>query len=360
MQKIRILTLFIILAAILSLSVFANPPDIPEIFSQEISFSDISDISENSQKVTDALDINAFSKYFISHLKNIIGQIFSPFLTLLAIILLSSVSEIFCLSFTKSEYLCFATDAVVCVNVFTLILPLIKSVSDFLNLNTAFLSSMISTQTIILSTGGLASTAAVSSAASSFLIGVIQLLCISFVLPCVKALLSLDAIGVLSKSLDLSGVISFIKGFCSWALGLLFALFGGIYSASIAVSSGTDRLFIRGLRFSAARLIPVAGALVSESMQTVLAGISVIKNTAGGFGIAYIIYAFVPVLMKILAVKIIIMLSSASAKIAGAKRQAKLLSGVGSTLNLLLAVSIFASVSGILVFAVFMNISVSS
>ena len=99
--------------------------------------------------------------------------------------------------------------------------------------------------------------------------------------------------------------------------------------------------------------------MVSESLKSVIAGINMIKSVTGGFGIAYVLYTVIPPLCSVLIVKFIILACSFLAKLVGEKKHAAFLDGVGGALNVLLACVIFASVSGILIFAVFISTAIN-
>jgi hypothetical protein len=166
---------------------------------------------------------------------------------------------------------------------------------------------------------------------------------------------AISAVSALSSSIDLSGVINFVKSFCTWGLGVLFAVFGGVHSVAVKISSGADTLAVRGIRFTAARLIPVAGNMLSESLGTVVSGINVIKGASGGLGIAFILYSLIPAVCAVFNVKLIILSAAFCSKLMGQRKHTGFLEGINSALNILLAVCLFSSVSGILIFAVFIN-----
>lgn len=97
------------------------------------------------------------------------------------------------------------------------------------------------------------------ASSSAFTVGLMQILSSGVILPCAKLVLALGVLSSLSKTLDLSGVINFIRNFCTWGLGVLFAVFGGVHAAAIRISAGADSAAFRGIRFTAARLVPIAG-----------------------------------------------------------------------------------------------------
>lgn len=349
MKKVVIL---IIIVLLLFIPVTANN-DIPEVLTKEHNFS-TPNIDTNS-KVTDSLMPENIFKYFFSSLKKSILEIPVTLSTLIVIIFLSSVTGIFVKSTSLSKIPEYCSVFAVILLCFNLLEPLINTVSIYLENYISFMTSMISTLTVILSSSGNASTALTTSSSAAFAIGITQVCSLNLILPLAKTLICLSVISTLSQTLDLSGIINFIRSTCAWGLGALFAVFGGVHTAAVHISSSADSLVLRSIRFSAARLIPVAGNMISESMRTVASGIKIIKTTAGGIGIAYILYSLIPVITAILAVKMIILVSIFADKLIGKKLYTQFLEGVNASINILMGICIFSSVSGIIIFAVFMN-----
>lgn len=326
-------------------------------------YSDISDIPDLSAKSCDAITAlmpeNIFD-FFLSCINDSFSGISKPTLTLIAIIMLSSIINIFAenLSVYVStlDLACLLGVMLVC---FSLVKPLVVTVSNYLSDYIIFINSISSTLSVILTSSGNVTAAAASSSSAAFAMGITQIMSVNILLPCARSVIALSAINTLSQSINLSGVINFIKSFCTWGMGVLFAIFGGVHSAAVKIAESADSLAIRGIRFSAARLIPVAGNMISESMKTVISSMNIIKSTTGGLGIAYIIYSLVPAVCSVLCVKIVILAALFFSKLMGRDKQTAFFDGINSSLNILLSVCIFASVSGIIIFAVFMNTTVN-
>ena len=136
-------------------------------------------------------------------------------------------------------------------------------------------------------------------------------------------------------------------------------VFCGVLSLQTFISAGADSLAMRGMKFTAAKLIPVAGGMVSESLKTVVAGAGYVKSVAGTAAITYIIYAIMPTLCGILAVKLLFYLSGIFASLSGQKELQTYLNSVGSALNLLYAVCAVLCASFIIMLAIFIKTSVS-
>ena len=144
-----------------------------------------------------------------------------------------------------------------------------------------------------------------------------------------------------------------------WGAGLIMTLFCGILSIQTHISCGADTLALKGVKFTAARLIPVAGGMISESLKTVLAGVSFIRGISGAAGIAFILYSVIPPIAAVLVLKLICIIGSMCAKIMGISPQCSYLEALHGTLNLLFAVLMCCAASFIIMLAIFMKTAVS-
>ncbi len=347
---------FIVIIFLVSSQVSANTTEsykLPDILTGTTDFS-FPDIQANKEVSDTLLPQNVFS-HIISYFKKSVSEIPSVFASLITVIFISAVTGIFTKKSSIGKFAGYISLFTVMLLCFKLLLPLINTVSQYLEKYIAFMTSMISTMSVLLTSSGNTSAALTTSSSAAFAVGVTQILSVNLVLPLVKTVIALSVITALTSTLDLSGVINSIRSVCTWGLGALFAIFGGVHTVAVNISSKADSLAVRGLRFSAARLIPVAGNMISESLRTVVSGINIIKSTAGGIGIAYIIYSLVPTICAVIVVKLIILAGIFTDKLVGNKLHISFLEGINSALNILLGICIFTAVSGIIIFAVFMN-----
>ena len=109
-----------------------------------------------------------------------------------------------------------------------------------------------------------------------------ELISCSVILPLSKAICVLTTVNAVNRRLNFTGLCSFLKSLCLWIMGLCFTMFTGLLSLQTILNSACDNLAMKGLRYSASKLIPIAGGLISDSMRTVISSVCFIKS-AGGF-----------------------------------------------------------------------------
>ena len=312
--------------------------------------------AEHSKRAAEALKPQNILIYMLDGVKEILSGSCTGLALMLAVVFIASFTEIFSKNlgsaYVISDFISLLTLMLLCLDMIT---PLLLSVTGFLDKHTSFMTAMTSTSAVLLSASGSAGSAAVSSVSASFITAFTQICSVNIILPAVKVIIVLSSVGAISKSLDLSGIISFLKSFCLYGTGLLFAVFLSVHALTLDIASGSDSLIFKSLRFTAARLIPIAGGMISESIKTVLAGMNVIKKSAGGIGIAYIIYTAIPAVISVLSVKTAIVITLAVSRLFSVRKHAHFLDGLNGACNLLLSICIFAAFSGIIILAVFMK-----
>lgn len=318
------------------------------------------DVTAMSAKASEALSPKAFFTHGFESLYGTLHTGLSLLTPLLAVILASAILDIFTshlgTSGTLLDFACLLGGVTLVLDAVS---PVIQTVELFLEDQLSWMTAANTSIGLLLTSSGEVSTAAASGSANAFSIVLTQVLSIGIVLPCARTVLALGILGTFTKSMDISGVISFLKSFCTWGLGVLFALFGCVQAVALRASTAADTSLLRGIRFSAARLIPVAGNMLSESFHTVLAGIQLIKSTTGVIGIAYLLYMLIPPLCSVLCLKLSILCGTFCARLVGVRKLCSFLDSVGAALNILIAICLFASVGGIVSFAVLLQTSVS-
>ena len=109
----------------------------------------------------------------------------------------------------------------------------------------------------------------------------------------------------------LAGIGKLIRTLCTWGLGLLMTIFVGITSIQGIVGATADGVAGKAVKYSVSTLIPVAGKYLSDSADTVLGSLSIIRNTAGiGIVVGTVIICAVP-LLQIVAVAFIYKIAGA-------------------------------------------------
>ena len=303
-----------------------------------------------SDTLTQLFSAKTVTDYLIRLLAACFAKNGGPVTVMAAIVLLAAVIGIFAppdaARLPNVICLCAMTSSV-----FSLVVPLLDVIETYLRTLSAFITGVSASFSLLDAASGYMSTAAVTKSAGAAVTAICETVSVGVVLPCVRVILALSALGILSDGVNVSGITSFLRSFCLWGLGILFALFGCVHAVLVKVASGADEYLLRSARVSASRLIPVAGGLVADCLESVLGAMKQIRTGAGGLGIAYLVFTLLPPLASVLAVKAVLLFVGFFAKTLGQNRLVSLLDGIGSALNLLLALVLFAFAGGTVIAA---------
>ena len=344
---------------ILLFSVFLVPvckgEKIPEILNSGLEITDADSVISSNELVLEALNAQNVFSYFYESVKSGFSAIRKTLAVITAVMFISALISVFEKNLASGgEILGFASLLSVMLLTLDVIKPIYTSIVNYISSYSAFLTAMSGTMVLSESFTRPVSSAA-GAASCAFIVSLIQQLAVNIIIPLSKIVLSLSVLSSIMSGNQLSGINNFIKSFCIWFLGVLFALFSGIQSAIIKISTANDSLIFRGLRFSAAKLVPVAGNMLSESIKTVSAGVALINNVCGGFGIAYLIYVSIPVFVSVFIVKFSVLALLLISITANLPKHASFFDGVNSSINIILAIVLFSAVSGIIIFSAFIS-----
>lgn len=131
-------------------------------------------------------------------------------------------------------------------------------------------------------------------------------------------------------------------------LGLAGTVFTGVISVKDLLADSADSLASRSVRFLVGKSVPVVGGVVSESYTAFIAGVKLIKNSVGVFGIAAVALTVLPVLITLGAWSLSFYASISVCEAFGCRG----ISSVFSILRDAFTVSIAVIVFGVLLFTV--------
>lgn len=330
------------------------------ILSLTVKCNSLDDMIDEAEKLTESLSIEGMLNMLLSNMGEKLKSLMKSFSVCFAIITASIVFSSLKSSFSTNQAL--FDNISTCLIILSTAIPLnncFSVCSEHLEALCGYMIAFIPTSILLYTASGSTFTAALSSSSVPIIISIIQVLSTSIVLPIIKSICSLTIVNTLCKKSNFSGLTAFLKTTCLWIIGLGFTLFTGVLSLQSILQSELDNLTIKGLKYGAARLIPIAGGMISESMRTVITSVSFIKSVTGVSGIVFIIFTIIPNLCTLLATKFLFGILSAFAKGTSQDTTHTFLNALGGIFNILSALIIGVSIAFIIVFAVFMKTGVT-
>ena len=181
-----------------------------------------------------------------------------------------------------------------------------------------------------------------AAAVNSAIIGCTQLfsqLAANFLAPLCGAILGVSTAGAVHPQLKLDKIGALIKKFVIWGLTLVMTVFMGVLSIQTAISAASDNAAVKTAKFMVSQGVPIVGGTVSDAVNTLQTGISILKSSVGVYGIIAAAAVIVPVLTGLFCYKIAIILAQNMAEIFDLKELAALFKSCGAIVTIIIAIT---------------------
>lgn len=180
----------------------------------------------------------------------------------------------------------------------------------------------------------------------------------SNVIPVMSAVLvAVCSAGAVNPYMSLQGIGRTL----SRAITLLMAFVAGIFVAVLSVrgviAGAADSVTIRGFRFLIGNTVPVVGSAIGEALNSVVAGIGLIKSTAGMLGIMGITVINLPVLVNIILWKGALFVMGVTADITGNSEIKGFSESLSGVISVITGALCFVSLVFILSIAIILTVS---
>lgn len=211
--------------------------------------------------------------------------------------------------------------------------------------------------TLMLTTGSIAS-AGVIQPIILFMITLIGNFIVNIVIPITLVSTALGIISQLSNKVQIDKLSKFLKSSTVWALGVILTLFVGVASLESTLSQSVDAVTSKTAKAAVSNFIPIVGKILGDAVDTVMGCSVILKNALGAVGVVIIIGICIVPIIKLVTLMAMYYLCSALCQPIADAKIIKLLSQMGDTFKLLLAV--LSSVSIMLIIGVTLIIKISN
>lgn len=190
-------------------------------------------------------------------------------------------------------FACFTIICTIALKVFSIALEysinVVMAMTDFITkFNPLFV--------LMLATSGHSVTAAALHPVLSGAVYVLSLIVKKWVVPLIVIQTVLSIVNYMNDSISISGFCKLIKSFVKWILALSFTLFTGICATYGFGLPAIDELSTKTMKFAVSGLVPVVGSCLSDSVDTVISGGQLMKNSVGsGAVIVLCLICLVPI-----------------------------------------------------------------
>ena len=181
---------------------------------------------------------------------------------------------------------------------------------------------------------------------------------VNVIIPIVLVSTALGIISQISERVQIDKLAKFFKSSTIWILGVILTLFVGIASLEGSLSSSIDGVTAKTTKAAVSNFIPVVGKILGDAVDTVMGCSLILKNALGVVGVIIIIGICIVPILKLATLMTVCYLGSALCQPIADGKVIKLLSHMGDTFKLLLAV--LCSVSVMLIIGVTLIVKVSN
>jgi len=294
------------------------------------------------------------ASFFISGIKKELKGFASlcAFIVLCAFLRLNG--RFFTQSTTVTDYVC-----ILCISgyLYVFVADTLNYVTRAVHEMDTFMSAMLPVMTTLYTVSGNAASALSQSAGIYTALTLFEKINAAFLTPLFGFLFGLSIMCRIS-SVDLSGVVKFIKNFIIRTCITVMTLFISVLFFQSTLSGAADTLAMRGAKY-AVSLVPIIGALVGEATRTVAASIGVIKTSAGAFAAVAVLYTSLIPAAALIIKKTILSMCAVAGRIMGAVAEAELIEDINAVMSILLALVLSVGVFFILAVTIFVKTAVA-
>lgn len=191
--------------------------------------------------------------------------------------------------------------------------------------------------TLIITTGNIVTSSLVEPILL-FLITFIGNFIIDVIIPILLASTILGIVSKISEHVQIDKLSKFLKSSTVWVLGVILTIFVSVLSIEGSLSSSVDGLTAKTAKAAVSSFVPVVGKILGDAVDTVIGCTSILKNAVGVIGVIVIIGICITPIIKLAILMAMYYIGSALCQPIADKKIVKLLSQMGDTFKVLLAI----------------------
>jgi len=213
----------------------------------------------------------------------------------------------------------------------------------------------------VLAAAGVASGAVTSSGvvytAVLFVIDILLTLIAEVMTPLVWAYIALLTAGGATGNSGLLKLAKTLKTAVSGILKIVLSLFVGYLMVGGVISGTTDAMAVKTVKLTLSSVIPVAGGVIADAAEAVVAGAGIVRSAAGVFGVLSVLAMVIVPFLRLALQALVYRAAALLAGVVGTAGLDPVLEGLGDAFSLtlgltgtsaaLLLIGIFAAAAGV-------------
>lgn len=220
-------------------------------------------------------------------------------------------------------------------------------------------NAMLPVLAALLAAGGNTASAAATGGGLLLFLNLAENLMAEFFLPLAAALCGLSAVVWLPERGRIRGLFACLRRVLTFSLALFGTVFTAVFGAQTLLAAGADSVSARAVKFAVGNALPVIGGVIGDSVRTVAAGLSYLRDTVGLLGILLTLLPLAVPLLTLFLHRAVLLIGGAAAELLGCGEEQKMLEEYASVSGLLLAMVAGAAVCFIYALIIFVRISLA-
>ena len=350
MKKIFFISLLIILVFQISTTVYAQ-----ENAFYSDSINEILDqIPKDSKTILDELGLNDYTfdelnNVTIDDIWKMITSVFNgclktpteTLILLFGIIIISAV----CLCYISNNNMQILFESitviVISLTVFSVLMSCIERAVTALNSVCTIMKVLVPIISAISSFSGNPALSVSYNAITVYASEILGAVCSDFLTPVLMNFTVLSVCIIFNPAIKGENILSAIKKVINMLLGLCASVFTGISGIKSLLSSGADKISVKGIQFLLGSSVPVVGGALSDGLSSVLATINLMKSSLGVTGIIILLILVLPVICELTLWSFVMSVSSYICNIFSQNKTESVLSSFKFVITMLISIILF-------------------
>ena len=301
--------------------------------------ADISEILNSA--ISGKVDNSKIYKKILNILGTEVQTGIKSLLSILAIIIIHSILKSISESLENDSiskliyYVQYIAIVTIIMSNFSDVINLVKQTSNNL---IGFMNTLIPVLVSLMLYTGSITTTSILEPIILFLINFIGNLIQNILIPIILIIASISIISKISDQVQVAKLSKFLKSSTLWFLGIILTIFVGIVSLEGTLASSVDGITAKTAKSIVSSAVPVVGKILGDVVDSVLGCGIILKNAVGFVGVVIIISICIVPILKLSVLTISYKLVASISEVIADAKIVKLLSEIGDTFRVLLAI----------------------
>lgn len=216
--------------------------------------------------------------------------------------------------------------------------------SDVVSAMTDFITKLSPLFMLMLASCGKAVSASVFQPVMAGAVYVVSIVIEKCLVPLIAFSAVLAVSGNISNDVQLSGFCKVIKSVSKWLMAAIITIFTGISAIYGFSAPALDAVSGKAVKFAVGSLVPVVGTFLSDTLETVISGTTLMKNAVGTSGIIIMCTICVIPILKIGVIQLMLKLTAAMAEPLTDKRISSMMWEVSESVTTVFGVVVMVAV----------------